>query len=147
MFFGSPEHLTFLRYEVLSPQRWYIKSMLDVLCIPYFLVTVFAGNSANPLPAQQAQPLPIWLLHPGSPNPWSRGRCLRNGRIASENRRHGGAIQCGPVSDSRRQTKGVLPSSLPRRYGFGEGDWGGGGGVGWWWWWRHFTKRGRNIHV
>ena len=23
MFFGSPEHLTFLRYEVLSPQRRY----------------------------------------------------------------------------------------------------------------------------
>ena len=24
MFFGSPEHLTFLRYEVLSPQRRYV---------------------------------------------------------------------------------------------------------------------------
>ena len=26
MFFGSPEHLTFLRYEVLSPQRRYVLS-------------------------------------------------------------------------------------------------------------------------
>ena len=28
MFFGSPEHLTFLRYEVLSPQRRYVKNMM-----------------------------------------------------------------------------------------------------------------------
>ena len=26
-YFGSPEHLTFLRYEVLSPLRWYTKIM------------------------------------------------------------------------------------------------------------------------
>ena len=24
MFFGSPEHLTYLRYEILSPQRRYV---------------------------------------------------------------------------------------------------------------------------
>ena len=28
MFFGSPEHLTFLRYEVLSPQRRYVSSTI-----------------------------------------------------------------------------------------------------------------------
>ena len=36
MFFGSPEHLTFLRYEVLSPQRRYGDKNhgVCILCLP-----------------------------------------------------------------------------------------------------------------